>query len=165
MNSTVKKIIIGAVVLIVIIGIYFFTSNNSQTTTTISSSGLSTQSGGVVTNLSDQITKDTSFIATLFSLNKIQIDTSILQSVSFQSLTDNTVDIVNDGLVGRVNPFSPFDVAPANTSTTLPNITNGSAVTPTSTILPVSTTSNTNTNTNTLLNSGSSTTSTQKLTP
>ena len=121
MNKTLKNILIVAVIVLVGDGVYLYFSNQSAPT----SGSLQSSSGApapLASSSDNQIAQDTSFLSTLLNLNTIRIDTTLFASTSFKSLRDNTVEIVNDGIVGRPNPFAPFDQGPGDTETTLPPI-------------------------------------------
>jgi hypothetical protein len=65
-----------------------------------------------------QIAEDTAFLATLTSLTKITIDTSIFEDESFKRLTDNTV-FLEQANPGRPNPFASIGLTPTSTQTDL----------------------------------------------
>jgi hypothetical protein len=120
MNKNIKNIII--IVVIVICGgvgylLLFGNSkdSNSNSSLIISDSSISAQT------VDAQISSDTAFLSTLLGLSNIKIDSQLFFSKSFNSLEDNTVEIVNDGRIGRPNPFAPFeDAASLDSTTSLP---------------------------------------------
>jgi hypothetical protein len=70
-----------------------------------SSSGTSSPEEGTV---DAKIAEDTAFLATLTSLTKITIDTSIFKDKSFNLLTDHTV-VLEQAVPGRPNPFASIN--------------------------------------------------------
>ncbi len=124
MSKTIKNIIIVVVALAVLYGAYLYFKSSS--TFEITSALQSSSTDGVGNTSNDQINKDTSFLSTLLNLNTITIDPTLFTSASWNSLRDNTVEIVNDGVVGRPNPFLPFEQATAVTDTTFPSISDTS---------------------------------------
>jgi hypothetical protein len=123
-----KKVIIIIVVIIIagVVAFYFFNKSNTPT----SDSSLRPQmSTDLATSNDAELSKDTSFISTLLSLNKITIDSGIFSSISFKGLHDNTVDIKPSDSIGRPNPFAPFDTTiPSDNSNTLPTISNNGTI-------------------------------------
>ncbi len=143
-TSNSKKLIIVVIVIVLIGAIAYYFLSGSSTNQTATSS-LQTQTASKTSTTTNQvINQDVSFLNTILSLNKITIDTSIFSSDSFKALNDNTVDIKSDDVVGRTNPFSPFDqTIPADNSTMLP------AISPTDIVPNVDTTITTTTTTQT----------------
>lgn len=70
-----------------------------------------------------KIATDTAFLATLTSLTKIRIDTSLFSNVAFQKLQDNTV-VLEKPDPGRENPFAPIDGNGGDTVVAAPVVTN-----------------------------------------
>lgn len=115
MSTTYHKFLIVFAVMILIGGTYVYFSNGllSEAATPVASNSSVSSSGGVVSSVAgpaidDKIARDTAFLATLTSLTKIRIDTTLFMNSGFVSLRDNTVKIVNDGIIGRTNPFAPI---------------------------------------------------------
>ncbi len=105
----IKKIIIIAVIAIAL-GVayqYFFSVDKKPVGSLSSSMGASARS---IDAIDAQIASDTAFLSTLLGLSNITIDPTLFSSKSFSSLKDNNVPIVDDGIVGRPNPFAPIDV-------------------------------------------------------
>ena len=126
-KKLIKKIIIGVVVIIALFLLYLFFFGNSSSQNTPANGSLlissDTSSSTPASGVDSQISSDTSFISTLLGLNTITIDPSIFSNSAYTLLKDNTVPIVGTGIVGRVNPFAPFDATtPADTSTSIPTI-------------------------------------------
>jgi len=110
LNRKIKNIMasILTIIALAILFSYFF----NQSAVPESTSSLESQSGtssSLGTTGNKEFKDETSYLSTLLSLNKITIDSSLFSNASFKSLKDNTVEIVGDGLVGRSNPFLPFD--------------------------------------------------------
>ncbi len=61
-----------------------------------------------ITGLDNKIAADISFLTTLVSLKRINIDTSLFTNNFFNALKNNAVKI-EPVLPGRVNPFSPIE--------------------------------------------------------
>lgn len=70
-----------------------------------------------------KIAADTAFLATLTSLTKIHIDTSIFSNEAFKKLQDNTV-VLEKPDPGRTNPFAPIDGDTGGTLLSSPVTTN-----------------------------------------
>ena len=130
MHRTYNKFLIVSAIILLLGGVYTYFSNslNARAATPVSpNSAVSSQNG--VTPLStltteDQISADTAFLATLTSLKKIKIDTSIFSSTGFKSLNDNTVNL-EAVAPGRPNPFAPIDfVVSRNEAPLSPVVTN-----------------------------------------
>lgn len=111
-----NKFFIVLSILILLLGVYTYFSNNldvQAATPTPQNSPLSSTSNSPnidspISPNNDKISKDTAFLATLTSLNKLHIDTSIFSSQSFNLLKDNTV-ILEPAVPGRPNPFAPIN--------------------------------------------------------
>lgn len=105
-NKTKKiGIVIITLIILGIIFYYFYNGTDKKDQT----SYLDSQSDSIIGQSSEEIKNNTSFLTTLLSLNKITIDPTLFSTTAFKSLKDNTVEIVSDGVVGRPNPFIPFD--------------------------------------------------------
>lgn len=127
MNKNIKNIII--VVIIVVGGgigylmLFGGSSNNNNSSLSVSSSSISSE------NIDSQIANDTAFLSTLLGLSGIKIDSQLFFSKTFSSLSDNTVEIVNNGTIGRDNPFAPLDNdttivdTKSDTTTNIPPVT------------------------------------------
>lgn len=120
MTKTIKIILIsGGIILLIVLGFYFMPSSSST------DSGLS-KSVAAPGMSADDSSNATAFLSTLLSLKKIKVDTSIFTSPIFTKLQDNTVPILNDGVVGRQNPFSEIDnTTPVDNGMSFPQINNG----------------------------------------
>lgn len=126
MNKYIKDIII--IVIIVVgggVGYLLLFGNskdtNSNSSLSISDSSLSSS------NVDAQISEDTAFLSTLLGLSNIKIDPQLFLNKTFSSLSDNTVEIVNNGVIGRTNPFAPLEgpetnIVTEDTGTLLPPI-------------------------------------------
>lgn len=121
MHKTHNKILVFFTLVLVAFGVYTYFSNSlsisAAETTALSSSTTGTVS---INSSNDQISQDTAFLATLVSLNKIKIDTSLFKNNAFQTLVDNSVKS-ESVTPGRANPFAPIDNSslPASTGTTV----------------------------------------------
>lgn len=109
-----KNFLIIFLVIILTSGAYLFFSNdlNSEKVVPVafgSSLASSTTTMEIpLTSLDNKIASDISFLTTLVSLKKIDIDTSIFTNNFFNALKNNAVKI-EPVLPGRANPFSPFE--------------------------------------------------------
>ena len=129
MNSKIKTIIIAVVVVIALVLVYIFLIKKSpeQAGLTSSTSAPSTTSSGTNTSSAAAAADtpvDTGFLNNLLGIKNIQLNTSILQDNSFNSLHDSTVTLNPDGTEGRDNPFAPIGsdpVAPSISSSTVQN--------------------------------------------
>ena len=112
MHKTHNKLLAFSALMLVAFGVYTYFSNSlsisAAETTALSSSTGGTVGAGALGTTNDQISQDTAFLATLVSLNKIKIDTSLFKHNGFQALVDNSVksDVVTPG---RNNPFAPIE--------------------------------------------------------
>lgn len=93
---------------------YFSGGISAQAANALSSdSSLSSQNGTTPaqdfssSTTDSRIAVDTAFLATLTSLTKIRIDTSIFTNEAFKRLQDNTVNL-EPAVTGRENPFAPI---------------------------------------------------------
>jgi hypothetical protein len=149
MGKRLKNLIIITVVAIVLVILYmvFFGKTSAPTSGSgnlQSSSSLKTTSGNPVQSIvnpqplneveASQIGQE--FINQLVNLQAIKLDDSVFSSLSFESLEDFTIILVQPGNEGRANPFAPFgiDGDPAATTTTAGVTDTGINVTPASTL-------------------------------
>lgn len=118
MSKTLKKILIfGVVAIILVIVVMMFVGKTAAPTATPGANGLVSSSGNVVSSIvnpqpastveASQIGQE--FINQLVNLQAIKLDDSVFSSLSFQSLEDFTIILVQPGNEGRPNPFAPFD--------------------------------------------------------
>lgn len=115
-----NKFLIISTIFILLGGSYSYFSNdlNSQNTPIAFGSSLTSSTGDTVTpssTLGGKISSDISFLTTLVSLKKINIDTTLFTNKAFNALQDNIVKVEPIG-AGRINPFAPVDTV--NTSPT-----------------------------------------------
>lgn len=118
MNPTLKNILIGIVILVlVIVGYYLFFGRTTPPPAPTNNSGLTTAEGAPVSGVINtektlsevEATKiGQEFINQLLSLRAIKLDDEIFSSLSFQSLEDFTIVLIQSGNEGRPNPFAPF---------------------------------------------------------
>lgn len=121
MRSKILKIILLVSVLIFLGVLYNYVVKPklaSKSSSALVSSKDSNTSTASVTN--STITKETEFLSTLLNISRINIDTSIFDSKSFESLKDNHIPIVNTEPVGRTNPFAPFDMGQISSNSSDP---------------------------------------------
>jgi hypothetical protein len=94
-------------------GVYLYFSNEIKVdgvipvalgSSLVSSNG---SSPSTALSIGDQIASDISFLTTLVSLKKMNIDTDLFTNKSFNSLQNNTV-VIEPVVAGRQNPFSPI---------------------------------------------------------
>ncbi len=108
MNKIYHKFLVLFSIFIIIGGVYLYFSDSltsEASLSTIPGSSLAVDSGG--SNYGSQIESNISFISTLASLTRINIDTSFFSNKAFQNLRNNTVTL-DIGEYGRVNPFAPI---------------------------------------------------------
>ncbi len=117
MSKTLKKIIIfGVIAIVIAIIVFIFVGKTSAPAATPGANGLQTSTGNVVStivNPQPQSTVEASqigqeFINQLINLQAIKLDDEVFSSLSFQSLEDFTIILVQPGNEGRPNPFAPF---------------------------------------------------------
>jgi hypothetical protein len=139
MNRHYSTFLIIISLVLLVSGVYIYFSNSLNTEAAISSPLSSTADATTTasnpSNINERISADTAFLSTLNSLNKITIDNSLLSSASFLALHDNTVTIVNNGDVGRPNPFAPISGVSTNGPVSLVLTKDASSVTDKSAIL------------------------------
>jgi hypothetical protein len=107
-----KFLVISTFVILLGISYSYFSSNldSNNLTPVANGSFLSSSLGGImgVSSGNSEISSDISFLTTLVSLNKINIDTTLFTNKSFTSLKNNEVKIEPIG-AGRINPFAPIN--------------------------------------------------------
>ncbi len=141
MKPIIKKIIIGVVVIIMLAVAYsyFFAKDTpAKSTSALSSSKTTTTATtkGTTAVANKKVDKDTEFLSTLLNISKINVDSTIFASPSFNSLQDNNVSIVNEEVAGRVNPFAPLDeIKDIGVDTAPVTTTQASVITATSAVL------------------------------
>ena len=120
MNHTLKNIIIGIVIIALLgLGYYLFfaRSSDSPSPAPKNTGSLTTAEGAPVSSIINtekplgevEATKiGQEFINQLLSLQAIKLDDEIFSSLSFQSLEDFTIVLIQPGNEGRPNPFAPF---------------------------------------------------------
>lgn len=86
------------------------TSSPLQTNTGEPVSGMATQSPQTID--ADQVGQE--FLAQLLNIRSIKLRDDIFSSPSFISLTDYTIELIQLGNEGRINPFAPFGVDTQN---------------------------------------------------
>lgn len=109
MNKTYHKFLIIFAIFLFFGGVYLYFSNGVRSEAALSSSldsSSSTNTDSLVSS-DEKINSDIAFIASLASLKRIKIDTTLFSNKSFQNLNDNTVKI-EAGISGRINPFAPI---------------------------------------------------------
>ncbi len=132
MNKSYNKFLIITSLALLVGGVYSYFSNSlyvqaldtpvSANSSLVSQNGSSSSVLGI--NNEDKIAEDTAFLATLTSLKKIKIDTTIFNSQEFLSLNDNTVNL-EAAVPGRPNPFAPFSSEVSSSNSALsPVVTN-----------------------------------------
>jgi transcriptional/translational regulatory protein YebC/TACO1 len=106
-----KKIIIIVVIIVFLIILAIYFSSKSKSSSNEEASLESEVTDGITsTTLSDEeIKKDTAFLSTLLSLDKITIDVTLFSDESFKSLENNNVKIEKSEIIGRPNPFIEFN--------------------------------------------------------
>ena len=115
MKKTYKKFLIVSTVFIIVGIFYSYLSNEVKSNEIVSvaygsslaSSAAEAENTSALASLGDKITSDISFLTSLVSLKKITIDTTIFTNQSFNSLRNNSVELVPVS-PGRQNPFAPI---------------------------------------------------------
>ena len=120
--KTLRNIIIFVVIAVIVgLGLYFFLVKKSPS---IPETGLQTTSVVDTTKPDGQIdaTKVLSqqFVSSLAKIKNINLATTFFDSTVYKSLQDYTQSITlqDQSLIGRANPFAPFDtdvIVPTNT--------------------------------------------------
>ncbi len=117
MSKTLKNIIIFVVIAIVaVLVIFMFVGKTDAPTAAPGANGLQTSAGNPVSSIvnpqpegavvASQIGQE--FINQLVNLQAIKLDDEVFSSLSFQSLEDFTIILIQPGNEGRPNPFAPF---------------------------------------------------------
>ena len=125
MMPKIKNIIIFAVIGIALVLIYvFFVQKKGDQASLISSSPVgsassSTSSPSTSSNKNLEDNKD--FLSILLNVKEIKLDDSIFSDVSFSTLRDSSIELLQDGTEGRPNPFAPISVDNTSTSATPTN--------------------------------------------
>lgn len=97
------------------IGYYLLSGEDISSPLSNTSSPLTTTTGAPVSGLAptststvdaDQIGQE--FLAQLLNIRSIKLREDIFSSPSFLSLTDFTIELIQAGNEGRINPFAPF---------------------------------------------------------
>lgn len=138
MSKTLKKIIIFGVIAIVVVLVVVMFAGKTSAPTGGSSSGLQTAAGNPVSSIVNprpQSAVDASqigqeFINQLVNLQAIKLDDSVFSSLSFQSLEDFTIILVQPGNEGRPNPFAPFGADGIDPNAPDPAVDGGINITP-----------------------------------
>ena len=148
MSKTIKNIIIFVVILIVVIIVYFVVFGKKDAAPAgQTNSGLQSSSGAPVTGITQTSSPSSveaskigqEFINQLLNLQAIKLNDEVFSSLSFQSLEDFTIILVQPGNEGRPNPFAPFGADGASLDTAnIPGITESDLnVTPINELPPV----------------------------
>lgn len=107
-----KFLVISTFVILLGMSYSYFSSNlkSNNLTPVANGSSLSSSTEGTADTSSsnNEISSDISFLTTLVSLKKINIDTALFTNKSFTSLQNNEVKIEPIG-AGRINPFAPIN--------------------------------------------------------
>lgn len=148
--KTIRNIIIFVIIAAIVgSGVYFIMIKKPTTTP---DSGLQTTSVVDVTAPGEQIdtTKVLSqqFVTSLAKIKNITLATTFFDSAAYKSLQDYTQSIVlkDQSLIGRANPFAPFDtdvIIPTTTDNAVNTTTNTDVITLPDTTVPVVTTPDT----------------------
>jgi hypothetical protein len=98
---------------------YFLLSDGGIPSPSSSSSPLQTSTGAPVSGLAAQTSQSQNinadqvgqeFLAQLLNIRSIKLRDDIFSSPSFVSLVDYTIELIQLGNEGRVNPFAPFGI-------------------------------------------------------
>jgi len=110
MHKKYNKFLIVSFIGVLVLGVYSYFYNDLKSEAATDSpltSSLAPTPGtttGTVTG-SDQAALDTAFIASLFSLKTIKVDTTLLEEQAFKLLIDNNIKL-EPVPYGRTNPFA-----------------------------------------------------------
>lgn len=133
MKKSVKTILMLVGLIIILLILYFVFFGKTATpppsaSTSQSGSSLATSNGSPINSIvnpkpvneieASQIGQE--FINQLVNLQAIKLDDSIFSSLSFESLEDFTIVLIQPGNEGRDNPFAPFGIdtdTPTNEAT------------------------------------------------
>ena len=113
MKNKYKKFLVVSTIFIIFGGFYLYYSNEVKSEKIVpvaygsSLVSSSDAESSPVASLGDKINSDISFLASLVSLKKINIDTTLFTNKSFNSLVNNSVKL-DPVSPGRQNPFAPM---------------------------------------------------------
>lgn len=133
MSKTLKKIIIFGVIAIIVVAVVFvLIGKTSAPKAAPGANGLQTSAGNAVSSIVNPAPQSTveasqigqEFINQLVNLQAIKLNDEVFSSLSFQSLEDFTIILVQPGNEGRPNPFAPFGAD--NTEPDAPDPASGS---------------------------------------
>lgn len=114
MKTRYNKFLIVSTFFLILGGVYLYYSNDIKSngvipvafgSSLVSSTGVSPSTA---LSVEDQISSDISFLTTLVSLKKMNIDITLFTNPSFKLLKNNAV-IIEPVVAGRSNPFSPIN--------------------------------------------------------
>ena len=120
--SKVLKIILIFLIIVLAGAIGYYLLSGSEMSSAQPSSPLQTSTGQPVSGLGQQNAPDVNadqigqeFLTQLLNIRAIKLREDIFSSPAFISLTDFTIELIQQGNEGRENPFAPFgiDVNPA----------------------------------------------------
>ena len=130
MRRTYNTFLIAFSIVLLFLGAYIYFSHGLSVQAASSFGESSLASDNATTPAQDfsgsadaKIAADTAFLATLTSLTKIRIDTSLFSNVAFQKLQDNTV-VLEQPDPGRENPFAPINGSGGGSVAMAPVMTN-----------------------------------------
>ena len=140
MMPSIKNAIIFLSIAVVLILVYFFLIKKPAEQSNLQSKGV-TVPVAQATPETNSLDKD--FLPLLLNVKNIKLEDSIFADKAFQSLTDSSFELKQEGDPGRVNPFAqigsenriPFSSAPPNASN-IPNIPASLLIPPTSSSTP-----------------------------
>lgn len=123
MSPIIKKILIFVVILLLVLGGYYFFFLKNKTpvpetslVSTTANAPISTAPTNTTPTASNTyMTED--LLALLLNVRNIKIDDALFGTPAFTSLNDSTIELIQEGNEGRVNPFAPIGVDPVVIST------------------------------------------------
>lgn len=116
MKSKITTIIIIVVALVLFAGYYFFVYKKGADSTPLIQSSNSTSVPMASSVETPGLGKE--FLTFLLNVRNIKLDDSVFSDSSFGLLKDSSIELVQDGTEGRINPFAP--IGSENTPAPLP---------------------------------------------
>ncbi len=108
MWSKIKNLLIFVVLGGILVVGYVFFMQKPKEAALVSNTTQSTKTDGIVSDKKESSQLNQDFLGLLFSVKSINLDASVLQTESFNSLKDSSIILVPDGTEGRPNPFAPI---------------------------------------------------------
>lgn len=107
MWSKIKNILIFVVLGgILVAGYVVFMQKPKEAALVSNTTPITNTEGATPNSESSQLNQD--FLGLLFSVKSINLDATVLETESFNSLKDSSIILIPDGTEGRPNPFAPI---------------------------------------------------------